>query len=176
MTNSNNRFTHVIFDFDGTLFDTAPAIVFCLKKAFNEMGYDSQRIDGAIAQFFAKGIDLKAIAWQLLSEKVRNQQVIAELMKHYRALYQQTWMQYGGIFSGAEAIVKFLAQRQVKIIIVSNKGEAAIEQALAVHQLLPYVCCIIGDREGVQKKPSSDCYDRTFRTFLDKNRSFRKIG
>ncbi len=160
MANSSNRFTHIIFDFDGTLFDTAPAIVFCLKKAFSEMGYENEKIDGAIAEFFAKGIDLKTIAWQLLPAQVRNQQGIEELMKHYRALYQKEWMQYGKIFSDVQAVIKSLAQQQMKIIIVSNKGETAIEQALAAYQLSPYVCCIVGDRAGIKKKPSSECYER----------------
>jgi phosphoglycolate phosphatase len=53
-----SAFKVVVFDYDGTLFDTRPAIIHCIQRAFEEQKRSSPASE-PIARTIASGVTLR---------------------------------------------------------------------------------------------------------------------
>jgi phosphoglycolate phosphatase len=142
----------VVFDYDGTLFDTRPAIVHCIQRAFAACGWTIPALD-AVAGTVRTGLPLQETFF-VLDENLRAERVaLNEIVKIYRKIYLDEGAPLAKPFVGVRDALSDIHARGTKCVVVSNKGIAAIRQSLDQSRLSSFVDFVFGDDPGLPKKP-----------------------
>ncbi len=142
----------IVFDYDGTLFDTRPAIVHCIERTFVLSGRPVPPM-AAILRTVASGITLQD-TFLLLDEALqRDRATLHGRVKTYRTLYQDEGTALLKPFTGVAEVLRELHAGGRPCIVVSNKGSAAIRQSLDDASLSPVVDLVLADEAGLPKKP-----------------------
>jgi len=145
-------FDAIVFDYDGTLFDTRPAIIHCVQRAFEECGRPVGA-PAAVTNAVNSGLPLQDTL-ALLDGKLRaDRSALNALVTTYRLLYRDEGSSRARPFPGVKAALEELGASGAKILVVSNKGIAAIHRSLDQSGLSPLVDLVFGDERGLPKKP-----------------------
>ena len=149
-----NAFDVVIFDFDGTLFDTRLAIVHCLRHAFaaHDRSVPPEREVAAIVN---SGLPLQQTLVDLDVALHSDRAALSALIATYRAIYRDEAAPLLQPFPGVAAVLQRLNARGTTCVVVSNKGIAAIRRSLDENHLSPFVDLVFGDAPGLPNKPDS---------------------
>jgi phosphoglycolate phosphatase len=145
-------FKVVIFDYDGTLFDTRPAIVHCIQRAFAACGRPVPTLE-AVAGTVRTGLPLQESFFVLDKNLRAERTALSEIIKTYRRIYLDEGAPLTKPFVGVRGALKDIHARGTKCVVVSNKGIAAIRQSLDQSQLSSFVDLVLGDEPGLPKKP-----------------------
>ncbi|WP_125558714.1 HAD family hydrolase [Pseudoalteromonas rubra] len=146
----------VTFDFDGTLCDTAPAIISTLQQLFP--GTEQTQIDAQLSV----GTPLKSVIAQLHQHPLSATELDA-LCHQYRALYNQEHHQLQVPFPHARDTIMAFRQAGAQCLIVSNKGEAALNAFVQQYAFTSLFDDVIGERVGIAGKPHPDVYEQVIR-------------
>jgi phosphoglycolate phosphatase len=147
-----SAFKAVVFDYDGTLYDTRPAIVYCLRRALEEHGRPAPAPD-ALANTVRAGLTLPD-SFLALDEKLRTDpDAIDGLVLTYRTLYFDEAAPLLKPFAGVCEALERVHRGGVKCAVVSNKGVAAIRRSLDDSGLGVFVDVVFGDEAGLPNKP-----------------------
>jgi phosphoglycolate phosphatase len=147
-----SAFEVVVFDYDGTLFDTRPAIVHCIERAFEECGRPIPALAG-IMRTVEAGLPLQE-TMVVLDQNLRDDQAaLDQLVETYRTLYRDEAPPLVKPFSGAGEALRILHNNGKQCVVVSNKGIAAIRRSLDQNQLSSFVDLVFGDQPGLPNKP-----------------------
>src|SRR5271155_2833211 len=147
-----SAFEVIVFDYDGTLFDTRPAIVHCIQRAFEECSRPIPALAGVMSDV-KTGLPLPDTMF-ILDESLRGDRVAAaDLVETYRTLYLDEGTPLGKPFSGVRDALRKLHDNSAQCVVVSNKGIAAIRRSLDQSQLSAFVDLVFGDQPGLPKKP-----------------------
>jgi phosphoglycolate phosphatase len=145
-------FKVVIFDYDGTLFDTRPAIVHCIQRAFAACGRSVPTLE-AVAGTVKTGLPLQE-SFFVLDKNLRTEgAALNEIVKTYRRIYLDEGASLTKPFVGVRDALQDIHARGTKCVVASNKGRAAIRQSLDQSQLSSLVDLVFGDEPGLPKKP-----------------------
>lgn len=145
-------FKVVVFDYDGTLFDTRPAIVHCVHRAFAARGRTIPALE-IVADAVGTGLPLQD-TFLVLDEQLRTERAaLNEIVRTYRKIYLDEAATLAKPFAGVRDALRDIHARGTKCIIVSNKGITAIYQSLEQCQLGTFVDLVFGDEPGLPKKP-----------------------
>jgi phosphoglycolate phosphatase len=147
-----SEFKVVIFDYDGTLFDTRPAIVHCVQRAFAECGRPIPALE-AIAGTVSTGLPLQETFFVLDKNLRTEPAALNEIVKTYRKIYLDEGAPLTKPFVGVRDALQDIHARGIKCVVVSNKGIAAIRRSLDQCQLSSFVDLVFGDEAGLPKKP-----------------------
>jgi phosphoglycolate phosphatase len=145
-------FKVVVFDYDGTLFDTRPAIVHCTQRAFAVCGRPVPTLEAA-AGTVRTGLPLQE-SFIVLDKNLRAEETaLNEIVKTYRKIYLDESTPLAKPFAGTSDALQQIHGRGAKCVIVSNKGIAAIRRSLDQSRLSSFVDFVFGDEPGLPKKP-----------------------
>ncbi|KAJ4153281.1 hypothetical protein LMH87_009776 [Akanthomyces muscarius] len=153
----------VIFDFDGTLFDTHQSISHSIKLTFDALSPTQSPPESEVQRYISSGTGLSD-TFRALTASVGvafDKDTEAEWTAKYREVYASDGQPLIRPFPGAKELLQHLAQRKVPMAIVSNKGVAAVVTALARSGLADYVPreLIVGDSTpGATRKPDPSSY------------------
>jgi phosphoglycolate phosphatase len=142
----------IVFDYDGTLFDTRPAIFHCVQRAFAACGRPIPALE-AVASTVTTGLPLQETFFALDETLRANRTMLNELVITYRKLYLDEGTPLVKPFAGARDALQQIHACGAKCVIVSNKGIAAIRRSLDQSQLNSFVEAVFGDEPGLPKKP-----------------------
>lgn len=142
----------IIFDYDGTLFDTRPAIIHCIERTFALSGRPIPPM-AAILRTVASGITLQDTFLHLDQALQQDPAALQDRVKIYRTIYQDEEAALLKPFSGAAEVLRELHTGGTTCIVVSNKGGAAIRRAVEGAALNPFVDLVLADEAGLPKKP-----------------------
>ena len=145
-------FKVVIFDYDGTLFDTRPAIVHCIQRAFAACGRPVPTLE-AVAGTVRTGLPLQESFFVLDKNLRAERTALSEIIKTYRRIYLDEGAPLTKPFVGVRDALQDIHARGTKCVVASNKGIAAIRQSLDQSQLSSFVDLVFGDEPGLPKKP-----------------------
>jgi phosphoglycolate phosphatase len=145
-------FKVVIFDYDGTLFDTRPAIVHCIQRAFAACGRPIPMLE-AIAGTVRTGLPLQETFFILDKNLSTERAALNEIVGTYRKIYLDESAPLAKPFVGVRDALQDIHARGTKCVVVSNKGIAAIRQSLDQSQLGSFIDLVFGDEPGLPKKP-----------------------
>jgi phosphoglycolate phosphatase len=145
-------FKVVVFDYDGTLFDTRPAIVHCIQRAFAACSRPIPALD-AIAGTVRTGLPLQETFFVLDKNLRAERAALNEIVRIYRKIYLDEGAPLTKPFVGVRDALQDIHTRGIKCVVVSNKGIAAIRQSLDQSQLSSFVDPVFGDEPGLPKKP-----------------------
>ncbi|KAF4972005.1 hypothetical protein FSARC_1335 [Fusarium sarcochroum] len=149
----------VIFDFDGTLFDTHRAISHSIKLTFDSLLPNSAPSKAEIQKLIGSGWGLKDVLKSLHPFPDSFDQ--DEWTSTYRRIYNDEGQALVSPFKGAKKLLKTLHARNIPIAIVSNKGVAAVETALKnndIDDIIPKDLIIGDNTPGATRKPDPESY------------------
>ena len=114
---------NLIFDFDGTLFDSAPEILECLKKVFHlnklksENDFNESLIGPPIKEMLKKLVQKKDIG------------MIDKIIKDFINLYDSEYCYKTKLYDGVKKTLEILAEEK-KLILITNKRISPTEKML----------------------------------------------
>lgn len=110
------KIKNIIFDFDGTLFDSRPEIINTIKKAFedNNLEYDTAAVEN-----LRIGPPLKAILTELYGNGDTGQ--IDSLIKSFRRIYDNSEFDDTLPYPGCIETLKTLHEKGINLFIATNK-------------------------------------------------------
>jgi phosphoglycolate phosphatase len=145
-------FEVVVFDYDGTLFDTRPAIVHCIQRAFAACGRPMPELE-AIAGAVRTGLPLQETFFVLDRNLHAERAALNEIVKTYRKIYLDEGAPLTKPYIGVKDALQDIHARGTKCVVASNKGIAAIRRSLDQSRLSFFVDLVFGDEPGLPKKP-----------------------
>jgi phosphoglycolate phosphatase len=139
---------HAVFDLDGTLVDSAPAIADILNAMLEDRG-EARRLelDQVRPHVTAGG---PAMVTALLGARCGDP---AAALAEFRARYAAAPTPPGSLYPGAREALAALARAGVGLALFSNKPRALCEKILRDLDLFPMFSAVIGAGPGVPLKP-----------------------
>ncbi len=141
----------LIFDLDGTLADTIPAISEAVNMTLAELGYPC-RTEAEIRCFIGRGP--RHLITESLPQNARDSETVDKALSLYDKMYALTYMHTERLYDGLEEAILELS-KYYRIAVLSNKQDEYVKAL--VKQLLPEGICeiAIGSREGIPAKPEA---------------------
>ena len=142
----------LIFDLDGTLADTIPAITDAVNMTLTELGFPT-REHSEIRSYIGKG------PRHLISEALPKDAVLDDpylvdrALGIYDKMYAKTYLNTNSLYDGMEEAIITLS-KYYKIAVLSNKQDEYVKNL--VKQLLPDGICELarGTVDGIPAKPN----------------------
>ncbi|KAF5630319.1 phosphoglycolate phosphatase [Fusarium sp. NRRL 52700] len=150
----------VIFDFDGTLFDTHQAISHSIKLTFDSLLPASVPAESEVQKLIGSGLGLREVLQALHTSPDSFDE--GEWTSTYRRFYNDEGQKLVSAFPGAKELLKKLNERQVPVAIVSNKGVAAIDAALRNNDMdiIPGDLIVGDNTPGATRKPDTGSFEK----------------
>ena len=129
----------LIFDLDGTLTDSKPGILGCLRKVL-----DAHQVDhpGPLDRFVGPPIEEWAIALlPRASEEAR-----AALARDYRACYDREGWKNNSVFAGVREMLTELCRQGFPLYVCTSKGQHFAVRILDIFELTGLFTAIYGDK------------------------------
>ncbi len=120
------RYELVIFDWDGTLMDSAAQIVAAMQQAIVQLGLPP-RSDAALSRLI--GLGLEDAFYRLYPEL--DEARLQELSGHYRRLYGAQPGVYGQAFPGVHEELNRLSTQRRHLAVATGKSRRGLDRALA---------------------------------------------
>lgn len=142
---------NILWDVDGTLIDTRPAIIYALSRSLTEMGTTvaMNEIDGLIGQPLLHCLETLSGRFGL----------------DPRALHRRFWKTYQNIplerqmpFADVLKVCDFIQRRGSNVIITHRRVDSTWN-LLAVHGLAEYFAGIVSVKEGYARKPDPEMFN-----------------
>lgn len=124
----SRNFSAFIFDFDGTLIDTAPDIIGVLNAVLKDRGYPLLAMDRTLI-----GPPLEDIIAGALPPLSPQEQ--ASVKTEYRARYREHHYGSSRIFSGIVPLLHRLREKNIPAFVATNKPEAVSRRFLALKNI-----------------------------------------
>ena len=112
-----NNFDNFIFDFDGTLADSAGEVLACIEKAFNkcDVSFEKERLNPSVM-----GPSLTEIA-VIVKPELNDENIINAIVAEYRKIYDYDENDITKLYDGMKEWLIFLKNSNKKIFIATNK-------------------------------------------------------
>lgn len=141
----------ILFDFDGTLANTAPGIVLTMQKTFEEMG---RSIPSEEAIRHTIGLPLKDCV-QILGNF--SNKVAEEGAAIYRRLFPIFEVDHISIFPEVPETLAKLTERGIRMAICTSRNKFSLDSILQRHHLEQYFETVItADTHQLRPKPAPD--------------------
>ena len=147
-----SKYKVIVFDYDGTLFDTRPAIFHCIQRAFAKCRRPIPALE-AVAGTVRTGLPLQETFFVLDKNLRAERTALNEIIKTYRQIYLDESTPLSKPFAGVCDTLRDIHAIGAKCVVVSNKGITAIRQSLDQNRLSSFVDVVFGDEPGLPKKP-----------------------
>ncbi len=165
----DNMYHNIIWDVDGTLFDTYPSIARTFQAALRDFG---KTADQDWIESLAK-VSLKRCLTTLADHS--NLQEDA-LDKAFDAHYQAVKAADQPPFPGVATICEYIVSQGGRNVVVTHRGRAGTEELLAAHGLGGlFAGCIAGD-DGYARKPDPAPFKAALEKFDLKREETLTVG
>lgn len=140
----------ILFDFDGTLVDSAPGIVKTMEQTFVRMGMNVPAEEDMRATI---GLPLRQALKQLgeLSDVEAD-----KATETYRELFPIYEVEYIKIFPKVLETLSLLKERGIRMAIVTSRDRMSLELVAEKRGLMPYFETFVTGADGLQPKPAPD--------------------
>lgn len=141
--------TCLIFDLDGTLIDSLPAIAASLNRTLAAHGMPGHP-EPVVRSFIGNG--LRNLLEQAAPRDTAPDRIDA-LLETYRADYDTTWPTGTVVYPGIHDLLVSLRDRSLALAVLSNKVDAFTRaMTTALFPGIPFAC-VLGQRDGIPHKP-----------------------
>tara|TARA_B100001057_G_scaffold422751_1_gene444436 strand:- start:5445 stop:6071 length:627 start_codon:yes stop_codon:yes gene_type:complete len=148
---------NLIFDFDGTLFDSAPEILKCLKKVFylnklkNKKDFNESLIGPPIKEMLKKLVQKKDL------------DMVDKIIKDFINLYDSEYCFKTKLYDGVKETLKILAEEK-KLILITNKRISPTEKMLKNSGIIDFFDNYYSvDPNDISKKDKSILIENTIK-------------
>jgi phosphoglycolate phosphatase len=129
----------LIFDLDGTLTDSKPGILGCLKKVIDARGISAK---GDLDRFIGPPVEEWVI--DLLPNGSKEEQFT--LAREYRACYDREGWSNNSVFPGVREMLVDLRQQGFALFVCTSKQQHFAVRILDAFELSPLFTTIYGDK------------------------------
>ena len=143
---------HLIWDVDGTLFDTYPAIARSFKAAAHDLGAPAT-FDEAL-RLAQVSVD-HCVATLSTTYAIAADQLEALFEQHYRTITPEDQPP----FAGVEAMCEHIRARGGLNLIVTHRRRAGLDRLLATHRLTAYFADITSHDDAYPRKPDPAAFN-----------------
>jgi phosphoglycolate phosphatase-like HAD superfamily hydrolase len=150
-------FRNIIWDVDGTLFDTYPAIAKAFKAALNDLGKDASLdwIEGLAKKSLGHCVSTLADKCQLNEE---------DLDQAFGEHYDRTRPEEQPPFPGVITVCEYICTVGGKNIIVTHRGQVSTDELLTANNMTQYFAGCLARDDGYPKKPHPAAFEAILKT------------
>lgn len=148
----------VIFDMDGTIFNTEHIYFECYRKAAAEMGLDFT------FELFAQGVGISREEANKFIKQYFGQQTDTEHLQNRTYELVEEYLQRGGeipFMPGAQEVLAFFYKRGLRLGLASSNMRRWVDFYLEKKELSHYFCAITTCEDVTHLKPNPEVYLRT---------------
>jgi HAD superfamily hydrolase (TIGR01509 family) len=162
-------FRHIIWDVDGTLFDTYPAIAQAFKAALNDLGQDAPAdwIEGLARQSVDHCLSSLATTYQVPEEAIDQ-----GFDKYYYAIKPEEQPPFPGVI----AVCRTVCSGGGKNVIVTHRGQAGTLELLAAHRMTEYFAGWLTHHDGYPRKPNPAAFEAALQRYDLKREETMTVG
>ena len=155
LMNRNDHFRAVVFDVDGTLFDTLPSLAAAANAVLKNAGLRAIAVPLLRPALSAGLLPMFRQALALQTETIPDE-TAAGLERDYLAWYLQHGLATARPFPGAAASLAALAARGLRLAICTNRDRASTDALLAAAAFPVDFEVIVGIGDAPLAKPAAD--------------------
>lgn len=145
------RIRNIVFDFDGTLVDTAPLIIKTMHTAIRELGLPD-RSDSECRSTI--GLRLEEVPGALWSDGIVSGERFAST---YRRIFDDLKRPLNvECFQGVPATLRNLHEKGFRMAIASSRSHRSLEEYISLFGLEDSFFMLVGGNDVVHGKPSPD--------------------
>lgn len=137
-----------IFDFDGTLVDSAPGIIGVMKDCVDEY-----KLSDDIYKEWQMLIGVPLMRQMEIIFPDHNEEYWLEVATRYREIYDSKTIELCPLFPHLVPMLEALQSSGIKITIASSKRRHLIETVLDYHKLSHFFSLIVGAQDVQNHKP-----------------------
>ena len=139
-------FKYILFDFDGTIFDTVEGITKCVRYALNKFGFDAELED---LRCFAGPplVDMFMEKFPLSREQA------VKAVEYYRERYKPIGIYESSPFAGVKELLQGVKELGLPMAIATSKPQNMAEELLEKSGLIGYfdlVCGALDDKNNAK--------------------------
>lgn len=141
----------VLFDLDGTLLNTLTDLANSVNHAL-EVHQLPQRTTQEVRAFLGNGIH------NLIEKSVpegTDAALLEDVFRSFKAHYLDHGLDFTAPYEGIIPLLQSLQQKEVKMAIISNKVDAAVQQ-LNAKFFADYMDVAVGEKPNIRRKPAPD--------------------
>ena len=141
----------VLFDLDGTLLNTLTDLSNSVNYALNSH-HLPHRTELEVRSFLGNGIH------NLIEKSVPENtpsELLEDVFQSFKSYYLQHGLESTAPYPGIISLLKALQQKSVKMAIISNKVDTAVQQ-LNKKFFSDYIGIAIGEKPQIRRKPAPD--------------------
>ncbi|QDP40120.1 HAD-IA family hydrolase [Radiobacillus deserti] len=140
-------YKHIIWDFDGTLFDTYPVMAKTFKELLEERGIDEPIVD-IVKQ-------MKVSMSSAINYYEKKYQIDEDFVNTYKSQRKGVELELSKPFEGIEEICKYIHTTNRRNYLYTHRGESSIE-LLKMYGLYDYFSDFITSQNDFERKPSPE--------------------
>lgn len=140
----------VIFDFDGTLFDSLEDIARSANVALSQHGYPTHEIE-AYRYFVGDGV--RTLLSRILPEDKRDAENIASMLEVFKDHYIANWNVHSRPYPGIAEMLDQLAAKEIPFSVLSNKPDAMTKHSVQELFSAWNFALVLGESDEIPKKP-----------------------
>lgn len=151
----NEQFKTVLFDVDGTLFDTLPSLSAANNLVLKQAGLLEvatpllrPALNEGLRAMFRKSIDLQMVPV--------DDELVMVLEKEFLQQYMQDWLAAATLYPHLPDALSMLKQLGLKLGICTNRDRASTEYLLAQSRIAEFFELIVGLGDAPHPKPAAD--------------------
>lgn len=148
-------YKHIIWDFDGTLFDTYPVMGGIFKDTLKEDGIDEPLEE--IVKY------MKVSMHYAIKHYEQKYHIDNQFIERYEKRRKELEVDLSKPFEGIKEICKYIYTSNKRNYLYTHRGDSSI-QLLKIHGLHDYFTDFITKQQGFARKPSPDAINY----FIDK--------
>jgi phosphoglycolate phosphatase-like HAD superfamily hydrolase len=145
------RYESIVFDFDGTLYDSLGEITYAVQQAAKKCQRTAPSKE-AVRQAIGDGAD--ALLHQVFGVAPSDKAIFGSIKAAYKEAYVDLELENPQLFVGIQEVLHELMQYQLKLAICSNKSAARLHKLIGDMGLSDCFGSIIGGDSLKFKKPS----------------------
>lgn len=150
-------FRNIVWDVDGTLFDTYPAIARAFKTALNDFGKDAAPdwIESLARKSFGHCTSTLADQYHLNA---------ADISRVFEEHYDRVGPEEQPPFPGVIAICKYIRALGGKNVIVTHRELESTNELLVAYEMAQYFAGYVTRDDGYPKKPHPAAFEAILKT------------
>ena len=148
-------FALVVFDFDGTLADSAPGITACMRAAFESCDLEPPPLEEVRPRI---GLRLEEAIRQLIRD--RRDVDIDAVASYYRDLHHAIAAPATTLFPGTREMLATLDAAGITLAVVSQKARRSLAQVISQFALEQCFDLVLGSDDVTAPKPHPALYER----------------
>jgi phosphoglycolate phosphatase len=145
------RYESVVFDFDGTLYDSLGEITYAVQQAAKKCQRTAPSKE-AVRKAIGDGADV--LLHQVFGVAPSDKALFTSIKNAYKAAYVDLELENPQLFTGIQEVLSELLKAQLKLAICSNKSSARLHKLIGDMGMSQYFGSIIGGDSLKFRKPS----------------------